>query len=134
MSNAKKLSAGMLFNACAAVLELIGLICFAIMAADGNGVHTAVWATAIVGIVLQLGVIVGTKKGSNVVCDLAGIVIAVLYALSLVLMIQQRMASVTLVFANHVGTIGMPFVLCAVFFLMACLVQMIEGFVGKSSK
>ncbi len=133
MSNvSRKKSAGFYAGAAAAIFELIGLITFAIMGADGEGLAGAVWATAIIGIVLKIcSLFCVATKGDNRLLDIVGIVIAVLYALSFILMIQQRIGVITNIFASHTGSIGAPFILTTVFFFLACLVQIVEGFLNK---
>lgn len=133
MSGAQKSqkSLGFYCSILAAIVEIIGIICFTVMGQDGQGLPGSVYAVSIIGVILQAAAVACVAvKGDNRALDIVGIVVAVLYALAFVLMIQARVSVISNIFANHVGTVGMPFVLTAVFFAAAVVVQMVNGFLS----
>lgn len=122
-------SIGFYCNILAVIAEIIGIVCFTIMGQDGQGLPSVVYVLSVAGAVLQIAAVaIVVKKGDSRILDLAGIVIAVLYAAALVLMIKARVGVIVTIFANHVGVVGMPFVLTTAAFLVAVLAQMIAGF------
>lgn len=124
-------SLGFYCNILAAIVEIAGIICFTIMGQDGQGLPSIVYGLSIVGVILQTAsVAVVASKGDNRALDIVGIAIAVLYASALVLMIKGRVGVIVNIFANHVGVVGMPFVLTTATFTIAVLVQMVAGFLS----
>ena len=131
----KNKSAGFYCNILAVILEILGIICFAVMAMDGEAAPATVYACGIVGIALQAYVLFTvSKKGDNRSLDFVGMAISVVYALTFVLMIQARVGVITNIFANHVGTIGVPFILATAALLLAVVAQMVAGFLSMEKK
>jgi hypothetical protein len=100
-----------------------------IMSRDGKTTPMIVYAAAGAGIALQAIILgIATKKGYYKILDFGGFAITILYALALVLLAEGRLPVVVNVFADHVGTIGTPLLIAAVFFLLALMAQIISGF------
>lgn len=93
MSGAQKSqkSLGFYCSILAVIVEIVGVVCFTIMGQDGQGLPGTVYAVSIIGMILQIAAVAFVAvKGDNRLLDIVGIVIAVLYALALILMIQAR--------------------------------------------
>ena len=131
----KNKSAGFYCNILAVILEILGIICFAVMAMDGEAAPATVYGWGVVGIALQAFVLYTVAtKGDNRVLDIVGMVVSVCYALTLVLMIQGRMGVVTNILAAHDGEIGMPFFLTVGSLALAMVAQMVAGFLSLEEK
>lgn len=131
----KNKSAGFYCNILAVILEILGIICFAVMAMDGEAAPATVYGWGVVGIALQAFVLYTVAtKGDNRTLDIVGMVIGVCYALALVLMIQARVSVITNILADHVGSIGMPFVLTTASLALAMVAQMVAGFLSLEKK
>jgi hypothetical protein len=127
-----KKAVGFYFTVVDIALEVIAVILLAMMSETGKA---AIYATAIVGIVLQAAVLVlAQKQGDARILDAAGIVIAVLYMASTMLLIQSEMSVVVNVFANHVGTVSKTFLMAAAAFLGAAIVQIISGYLPMTKE
>ncbi len=117
----------------AGIIEIAALVAYAVLASDGEAAPATVYVLSILGLVAQAAaLLLAGKRGETPVADLLGWCAAILYATAPVVMIQARMAVIVNVFANHVGTVGMPIIVAAVLFVAALLVKMVSGFMALS--
>lgn len=126
-----KKTMGFYLNIVTGIAALVALVSFIIMSGDGQTVPYLVYLFAVGALAVQgLRLVLCIQKGEGLFTDILDIVITIGYALALFVLVQGRMGVVVNIFANHVGSVGLPMILAAVGFLAATILQMITGFMA----